>query len=587
MSDYWDTYWRRRRASRRVFLAGAGTATAGAAGLALVGCGGDDDDDDDGDGGGLATATPVPEATQTPTPEVKLGGTYNIDATGDPPSIDPYGNLSFLTKGAAAYTYSRLFRYNTAAGKPTSELQAVPDIVEDVETTPDGLTHTMKLRADVLHHDIAPVNGRAVDTEDVAYSWGRATEETNTNRTQLAFVDKVEYPDASTIVFTLKSPNAAFFDVLADANLLWIVPKEADGGFNSSTTMIGSGPWILDEYSPGVGFKFLKNPAWHETGYPLMDGIDLAIIPEYTNRLAQFLAGATDTTGLVADDLISVKEELPDLQLYGEVAQLLSFMFMDPNPDSPWRKDEVRQAMSMALDRDAITDLGYNVNALRDAGLEVLDPWNNIIPAGMTRFWLDPKGSDIGEGGKNFEYNVEEARALMSAAGYPDGFDTKYQYVAARYGATFDTIAETNIQFLAEIGINCQTEVQDYSSVYITQTFAGNFTGIAFGYETPFPEAGSYPLRQFTENALNHGKINDQTLADLAVQQQQELDFEARRELFYEIQRYHATKMYYIPNQAGAGTTWVGNQGHLRGVDIQTIGYPVATETYPYRWKDV
>jgi hypothetical protein len=116
-ASYWDRYWKERRTRRR-FLGGATALTAGAAGLALVGCG-DDDDDDKGGLSGLATPTPGPQATPTPSDpfaNAKRGGTYRITFTGDPPTIDPYGNLSFLTKGYSAYIYSRLFKYNAGPG---------------------------------------------------------------------------------------------------------------------------------------------------------------------------------------------------------------------------------------------------------------------------------------------------------------------------------------------------------------------------------------------------------------------------------------------------------------------------------------
>ncbi|MBE0610035.1 MAG: ABC transporter substrate-binding protein [Dehalococcoidia bacterium] len=588
--EYWNRYWK-ERPTRRRFLGGAVATGAGAAGLALVGCG-DDDDDDNGGGGGLATATPGADATPTPSDPfagAKRGGTYKTTWTGDPPTIDPYGNLSFLTKGFSAYVYSRLFKYNAGPGIKQADLQPVGDLAESAEASPDGLTWTIKLNPAAKFHNVAPVNGRAVTTDDIKYSWGRATADTNTNRTQVSFVDKVEYPDATTVKFTLKTPNAAFLDVLADANLIWIMPTESDGGFNPAQQAIGSGPWMLDSYQPSIGFKFKKNPEWHFPGFPLMDGIDGAIIPEYANRIAQFQAGNTDVDGITAEDIVNIKKSMPGINLYGEVSQQLSFLFFDSDPGSPWAKDpRVKQAVSMAIDRAGIMDLGYNVNKLKAEGLAVSERWNNIIPAGMQRFWLDPQSAEQGESKKFFEYNVAEAKALLSAAGFANGFEATYQYTANRYGATFNAIAEAHIQFLNEIGIKTSTEVQDYSSKYITQTFVGNFKGIAFGYQTPFPEGGNYPNRMFTDNPGNHSKIVDPELADLAAKQQRELDPAKRKELFFEIQRKNAEKMHYIPSNAGAGTGWAGYQGWVKNIDIQTVpgAYSGATEEAPFIWLD-
>ncbi len=594
-AEYWDRYWRERR-SRRRFLGGAVATGAGAAGLALVGCG---DDDDDDNGGSIATATGAATSTSapgtTPTPVdpfagAKRGGTYKLDQAGDPPTIDPYGNLSFLTKGFTAYIYSRLFKINTGPGIKRADLQPVGDLADSAEASPDGLVWTVKLRAGAKFHNVAPVNGRAVTTDDIKFSWGRATAETNTNRSHLAFVDKVEYPDTSTAKFTLKSPNAAFLDVLADANLLWIMPTESDGGFNPTQLAIGSGPFMFDSYQPSVALKYKKNPDWHFPGFPLVDAVEIAIIPEYANRIAQFQAGNTDAVGITAEDIVNIKKSMPDINLYGEVSQLLSFLYFDSDPASPWAKDpRVKTALSMSIDRAGLMDLGYNVNRLKAEGLDVSERWNNFIPAGLERFWLDPQSAEQGESKKFFEYNVAEAKALLAAAGFPNGFETVYQYTANRYGSTFNAIAEAHIAFLNEIGIKTTTDVQDYSSKYITQTAIGNFKGIAFGYSTPYPEAGSYPISFFTPNSpRNMSKINDPELAELAAKQQRELDPATRKELFFEIQRKNAEKMHYIPSNAGAGTGWAGYQGWVKNIDIQTIpgAYSGPTEETPFIWLD-
>jgi ABC-type transport system substrate-binding protein len=584
--EYWNHYWEDRR-SRRRFLGGAAVAGVGAASLALVGCG--DDDSGGSNLSGLATATSGAAKSPTavdPLAGVKKGGTFKTVNSGDPPSIDPYGNLSFLTKGQASFVYSRLFKYKTGPGIEAASVLPTPDAAASAEASTDGLKWTVKLRPGMKFQNVAPVSGRAMNMDDIKFSWGKATAKENTNAAQLAFVDKLEYPDASTMVFTLKAPNAAFLDILADTNLLFIVPTEADGKFDAAKTSIGSGPWILESYKPSERFLYKRNPDWYNAPYPLLDAVDYAIIPEYANRKAQFLAGNLDVTDVNAEDLVDVKNQVKNVNLYGELPRLLSFFYFDADPASPVADPRVRQAISMSIDRDALTDLGYNVTKLKAAGLAVKTGWNNVIPAGFTRFWLDPQGKDIGDTAKYFKYNVADAKALMSAAGKGSGFNIKYQYVQNRYGAAFDSIAEAQIGYLAAIGIKAEVEIQDYNSKYITQTFAGNFTGIAFGYETPFPEGGSYPLRQFTDNPLNHSKVKDPEMAKLATDQQAASSEEKRKAIFWDIQRKNAEKMYYVPSQAGAATGWTAYQPSIKGTEYQTIPYAAPTEEVPFLWLD-
>ncbi|MCA9855175.1 MAG: hypothetical protein KC482_16605, partial [Dehalococcoidia bacterium] len=225
---------------------------------------------------------------------------------------------------------------------------------------------------------------------------------------------------------------------------------------------------------------------------------------------------------------------------------------------------------------------------LADAGIDMPRDWNNIIPAGMKRWWLDPQSPEHGDSGKYFNYDPTEAKALLAAAGYddPSSLKFKYQYTANRYGAAFNSVAEANALFLNDIGISPEIEIQDYNSVYFTQTFTGNFTGLAYGYETPFPNGGAYPQRYFTDNNLNHSRVNDTELADLTARQQQELDEEARRDLFHEIQRKNAEKGFYFPQQSGAGTGFVAFPKNVNYNDRRTLFYGGGTESIPYWWID-
>jgi len=587
-SNYWGQYWSLRTNRRRV-LGGAGAAGAGIAALGLVGCGGGGSSSNNSGLSGLATATPAAKAsTVDPFAGAKKGGIYNTTAVAEPPTIDPYGNLSYTTKSLAAFAYSRLMLYKTGPGIAPADAKPAPDAAEKMELSPDGLKYTFTLRKGISFHNIAPVNGRAMTTDDVKFSYGRATAATNGNASRLtSVIDKVEYPDASTVVFTLKAPNVTIPDLMADTNLLFIMPTEADGKFDPAKTMIGSGPWVFQSYTPSVGFKWNKNPNWWNTGFPLMDSWNLAIIPDYPTRLAQFLAGNSDVEGPTADDLVNIKNQIKDVQLFGTIGALVAWLYFDPDPTSPWAKDDrVRQAISMSQDRDALIDLASNLKKLKAAGLDVKGPWNNLIPAGMTRFWLDPQSKDQGDTAQFFKYDVTNAKKLLAAAGYPDGFSTNYIYSGNAYGKVFNDNAEASIAYINAIGVKTTTDVQDYPSKYITQTFLGNFKGVAFGYETPFPEASGYPNRLFTDNPNNHSKIHDQQLIDLTNKQLVETDEAKRKQIFWQIQQINAQHMYYIPMPLGGSTGWSAAHANIKNVyTFPTTGYGGATETAPYVWK--
>ncbi len=593
-------YWTRQRVSRRAALRGAGVGAAGIAGAVLIGCGDDDDPtatattapDDNGDATATAEATQVRETTTPASSTINRGGTYTVSATGDPPTINPYGNASFAGKVVAAFSYNRLYKRETFAGSDGGQTLPGPDAALSAETE-DGITWTVKLR-DITMHDVAPVNGRKLNSEDVLASVDRLLAEESPNRSAVTNWLKVEAPDAETVVFTLDAPSPTFIEQIADANLLHIIPVEGDGGFDPATTMIGGGPWIFREYQPSVSFKYDRHPNYYELGddgepIPYTDSFEYAIIPEYANRLAQFLAGNLSELAINANDVIGLRNDDPDLQWLGQVSQLQSIFYWDnvTSTTAEYGDDRFRKAVSMALDRDGLTDLGYNTFALRDAGLPANLGWNNIIPAGWgERWWLDPQSPEHGESGAFFEYNPDEAKKLLAAQGVEDGFQIPYIYTS-RYSGAFPPIAEAQINMLQAIGLDPQTDVQDYSSLYITQTFRGDFEGMAFGYETPFPEAGSYWARMFGDDPANHSKIILPEFTDIDDRQKVELDEEARREIMHEGQILNAESMWYAPSQAGAGTTYRAYQANVQGGIRDTLGYAAGTEEYPYFWFDV
>jgi peptide/nickel transport system substrate-binding protein len=68
--------------------------------------------------------------------------------------------------------YSALVRFEPGYMKPAAN-KVVPDLAESWEFAPDGLSIVFKLRPNLKFHDKAPVNGRAVTTDDVLFSWQR------------------------------------------------------------------------------------------------------------------------------------------------------------------------------------------------------------------------------------------------------------------------------------------------------------------------------------------------------------------------------------------------------------------------------
>src|SRR5438105_1098940 len=145
----------------------------------------------------------------------KHGGvlTYTIPADA-PPSFDGHREQTFATVHGAAPFYSVLIRANPE--NPSSTTDFVCDLCTVMPTpTDNGKTYTFKIRQGVKFHDGSPLTAA-----DVAASWQEIVHPrpgvSSARQSYYVMVDKVEAPDASTVVFRLKFATNAFLPALAD-----------------------------------------------------------------------------------------------------------------------------------------------------------------------------------------------------------------------------------------------------------------------------------------------------------------------------------------------------------------------------------
>jgi ABC-type transport system substrate-binding protein len=560
------------RVSRRQFLVRAGELGVA---LALFGC------------------APQRQATEMPPPEAgpRRGGVWNGSINGDPPTIDPFGNISFLTKFVSAFVYSRLFMFKPA---PVDKLsfEITGDLAESYQVSGDGLVYTIRLRPNARFH---PPIGRQVTAEDVVYSYQRFIGEAPgskpaTNYRELAdVVESVEARDPLTVVFKLKFPYAPFLTRLADTYLLFVMPRETGQAFDPAQKMVGSGPWIFEGYEVSRLFRFRRNPDWHlGPDRPYLDRVELNVLPEYQSRVTQFLGGNLDGVAPDGADLVRILNGVRGVQVVSETDRSVTLIwFSGRDPQAPWRDPRVRRAISMAIDRDALIEAA-GVREADGRGIRVFKAWNNLVPAIFGSWWLDPRGKDISpEVARYFRYDPEGARRLLAEAGYPNGFRVDFRYTTTAYGQVFNTQAELVAQYLRRIGLDANVVIEDYASQFITRTVLGEFDGIAMGRHAPFTDPGNYlEIMLESTNPRNRGKIKDPKLDAMVAEMRTTQDEEKRRRKVLEIQQYANEQMYYVPLAASVQFTayqpWVRGAVENRVIDRD---FGDGAENFPYFWK--
>lgn len=582
------------RLHRRRLISGVGATWLGVGAAMLVGC-----DRSSSDGERTAAGASGTPASITPAVQAKPGGILRARSGFD---IDTFGPLTAKSSGTnviEAYTYSRLLKFRTGQDI-FADGTVVPDAVARWEQ-PDDMTLVLHLRDGVLFDQRPPTNSRGVVADDVVLSWEKIAAE-STYKADLANSASKDAPivsltatDPRTVEVKTAFVDAQLLPVLASSLDLWVLPKEAfTGGFDPATTMRGSGAWTLKRYQPSVGFGFRKNPNYCDAPQlPLMDGVDLPIITDAAQAGAQFRAtnaiwGEYGAEVIPASDVLAfhrdIKDTRIDLGSPSAGGPTLSFSWRE---NSPYRDVRVRRAISMLIDRDTLIEVFNDVSSFQAANVPMRSYWNTPIGAGYGPYWLDPKSDAFGRNAAYLKQDVAEAKKLLAAAGYPDGFDTPFTFVAGtRYGADWGQRAEALMAMLTEGGIRCAAYAVDYSAVWIPQYLReqGNFDGLAMYPDGPRADPGQWVQVFLSSAGANSQVKNFPALDALIVRQRQEFDVASRHRKFHEIQRFCAEMMPTVPQSGDTEMPLLTLNGlHGPGEYYQ---WAAAAELLPYFWLD-
>ena len=475
----------------------------------------------------------------------KRGGTLALRLW-DPPHFDLQGpgGFSYKTQIPYSFTHSRLIKHKAGPNIVPGTFPIEGDLAESW-SQPNETTYIFKLRKGVHWHAKPPLNGRELTAEDVRYSVERfVTIKGNANAQMLSSVDAVTALDKYTVKFALKEPFAWFLDTLANPTAVAIVAKECVekfGDLKKWESCIGTGPWMLDSYRPNVGYTLVRNPNYFVAGLPYIERIEVTVDEDNASRMAAFMSGKYDLgwefPGTInRTDWVQIKDVLkqrrPSLNTSEFASNVMSHISMRTD-QKPFNDIRVRRAISLALDRQEIID----------ATLEGVGLLNPPVPAGL-KDWSIPM-NQLGDGGRYYRRDVAEAKRLLAAAGYPNGFSGSFCFTT--YGSTILVDAmQLVVKQLKEIGIEGKIDQKEYGA-YAATCLVGKLDSMAFGPQTPFLDPDNFLYGQYhPDEPKNQSHINDPVLTDMLVRQRRTFDVAKRREIIFGIQKYLAGQQYYV-----------------------------------------
>jgi ABC-type transport system substrate-binding protein len=398
--------------------------------------------------------------------------------TAGPSSLDPATGNS----GSDGTILWAIFDGLTSFDQETLEIE--PRLAESWEWI-DPLTLQLELVPGAVFQD-----GTPVDAEAVKFNLDRnaAGEGEVKIKADLANVTSVEAVGDTTVVLNLAAPSASLLLTLADRPGMMISPtayKADPEGFVRKP--VGAGPFEFVKWDTNSVIEVTKFEDYWNADKVALDGIDFYLMPDPQTRLNALRSGDVDLIYSIDPSTVETLEG--DANLTVESAPSLAYyeLFMNLGV-APFDNLQVRQAISMAIDRDAL------VKAVQgDHGEAAWMP----VPSQSFAYTPGLEGEP--------KYDPEAAKDLMVEAGHKDGFEIDMAFELGSLNARRAEIIKAQ---LAEIGITVNL-LPGETAANTTKYLDGTITLLNQQWTGRLDPAATY-RGQFSANAFtNTGKFVD------------------------------------------------------------------------------
>ncbi|WP_114908091.1 ABC transporter substrate-binding protein [Ornithinimicrobium murale] len=476
---------------------------------------------------GSDSTDPSADQPQEDAGDPVAGGVLQMATPSDARSLDPHREASYNTHAAIGSVYSRLTAFKTGEDVEYGTTEVEGDLAEDWEANEDSTEWTFHLREGVTFHDKAPVNGREFTSADVLCTIERIQTLPGHQLGLISEVTDIAAPDDYTVTFTLASPNVDFDRVVANPFLVILPCEGTNEEFNLDTEAIGTGAFVLDEWSRDRERTLSANPDYFVEDRPYLDGYHVTIMPDAQSQTAALRSGKLQLmTGLSTDAraVDTLLSQVDGLRLRQEGGSTQTRVYLNVN-EEPFDDLNVRRAVAHAIDREGM------IEGLR-AGGSLSGPVTPSFEGALS-------SEEVAE---LTPYDPELAKELLAEAGYPDGFSLEMK-VTDGYGETVVKEAQWVQQDLAEVGIDVEIKIEDYATYYGDSWAQQNYV-IAYGLQTPMLSADEYLTAEYlSDGGRNWNGVNDPKLDEMIQEQRTITDPVERDEKLQEIQRYIITEV--------------------------------------------
>lgn len=455
------------------------------------------------------------------------GGELVFPVPSEPPSYDGHREETFGLIHPVAPFYNTLLRVDP---DDKSGTKPAPSIAESWTVSQDGKTYTFKIRTGVKFHD-----GSDLTARDVKASYDKIVFPPpgvgSTRKGQYADVEKIDAPDATTVVFRLKEPSGSFIaSLLSPYNFIYKADILAKDPHWYEKNIMGSGPFQFVEHVKGSHVVGKKNPNYWDKGKPYLDGFRAIFMRDSAAQVAAvrgerahiqfrgFSPAERDSIVSTLGNKVTVQESPWDCILLVAVN----------HEKKPFDDKRVRRALTLALDRHTASNALSKIAIVKAvAGVQVPGTPFATPPEELNKlagYWPDAEKSRA------------EARKLLKEAGVPEGFS--FTFSNRGIPMPYEPLGVWLIDQWRRVGLNVKQEVHE-AAAYFGVIRKGDFQ-VAMDFQCGYivePDLDMYKFLSTERNPANYGRYKDPVLDQLYDKQSRETNVEKRKAIVREFEK--------------------------------------------------
>ncbi len=435
--------------------------------------------------------------------ERKRGGVLRLGMGGGSTTdtIDPGTHTD-----SVGITIERNMRSYLTEVSPSGEL--IGEVATSWESKPGATDWTFELRNDVEFHD-----GQKLTANDIIYSINHHIREGSTSAVagQMGKISEMKADGDHVLHITLSEGNADFPWLISDYHVS-IFPE--NGGWE---TGVGSGPYSLVNYEPGVRAELKRNDNYFKEGRPYFDGVEVTVIADAAARDNALKTGQVDATNRVSQRTAHLLDKAPGVSVHKVVGTKQYTVPMLTNVP-PFDNVKVRQALRLAVDREALlkTVLGGHGEV------------GNDLPIGRRQEFYNTELPQR-------EYDPDQAAFLLKEAGM-SGLSVELSAADAAFDGAIDA-AVLYAEHAKAAGININV-IRESNDGYWSNVWQQKPWCMCYWSGRPTQD-WMWTIAYESGGAWNDNNWENATFQSLLKQARVEVDQAKRKDMYWEMQRLH------------------------------------------------